>query len=184
VSLEVLYGLSRPESDDFEQAVASAADDPNLYDDSLNVAGGSLIFHLGLLELGAIVDSSWKSDSASQLAVGALGGIGHDFGSFRLEALGEIGGQRYGDFSENPEIVTSGSSEEWLMYVGLRPGVAFRLPLGETGSTGLILGIWGFARWDLTDSTVPVTVGDAGETGEIELGGTTIGATLRLGLDF
>jgi hypothetical protein len=187
VSLEVFYGLSRPKAADFSQAVSGTADDPDLYDDSLNVAGGSVLLHLGLLELGAIVDTSWKSGSASQTAIGGLAGVGGDVGGWlRLELLGEVGAQRYGNFAEDPDVVTASSSEEWLAYVGLRPGVAVRVPIGETRKTAVLVGIWGFARWDVTDSTVPVTVGSAGDAsaGELELGGTTIGAALRLGLDF
>lgn len=186
VSLEVFYGLSRPQSDSFSAAVSGAADDPHLIRDSLNIAGGDLLLHLGLLELGAIIDTSWKSGSASQTAIGGLIGVGGDMdGWLRLEALGEIGAQRYGNFAENPNIVTSSSSSEWLAYVGLRPGVAIRIPVGEA-KTGVLVGVWGFARWDLNSSNVPVTVGSAGSTspGSIKVGGTTIGAELRLGVDF
>lgn len=186
VTLEVFYGLARPEADDFSSAASGVANDPDLLDDSLNIAGGDLIVRFGLFEIGAIVDTSWKSGSGSQTAIGGLVGVGSDVGGWlRLELLGEVGGQRYGNFAENPEVVTSSSSEEWLMYAGLRPGAAIRMPVG-TGDMGVIVGVWGFARWDLQTSNVPVTVGtvDAASPGEIELGGTTIGATLRLGLDF
>jgi hypothetical protein len=187
VSVEAIYGLARPRADDFSQAASGTANDPDLLASSLNIAGGDLIFHLGTFEIGAIVDTSWKSGSASQTAIGGLIGVGGDVGGWlRLEALGEVGAQRYGNFAENPDIVTSGSSDAWFAYVGLRPGVAVRLPVGQTGKTAVLVGVWGFARWDLTTSTVPVTVGSAGSTspGEIKLGGTTIGAQLRLGLDF
>jgi hypothetical protein len=185
VSLEVFYGLSRPKAADFSAAVSGTADDPDLYDNSVNIAGGNVLLHLGLFELGAIIDTSWKSGQASQTAIGALAGIGGDMGGWlRLELLGEVGGQRYGNFTEDPDIVTASSSSEWLAYVGLRPGIAVRVPVGATRKTAVLVGIWGFARWDLTDATVPVTVGAADDAGDLELGGTTIGATLRLGLDF
>ncbi|HEX9051367.1 MAG TPA: hypothetical protein VF841_12620 [Anaeromyxobacter sp.] len=187
VSIEAFYGLSRPRADSFHQAASGTASDPNLVRDSLNIAGGDLILHMGLFELGAILDTSWKTGSASQTAIGALVGVGGDYaGWLRLEALGEVGGQRYGNFGNDPSIVTSGSSQEWFMYVGLRPGLAVHVPLSSDGRIGALVGVWGFARWDLTTSTVPVTVGSAGSTapGEVKLGGTTIGAELRLGLEF
>jgi hypothetical protein len=187
VSIEAFYGLSRPKSDSFSSSVSGAANDPHAIADSLNIAGGDLILHMGLFELGAIIDTSWKSGSASQTALGALIGVGGDYaGWLRLEALGELGAQRYGNFANNPDIVTSGSSEEWFMYVGLRPGVAVHIPLGEDGKIGALVGVWGFARWDLTTSTVPVTVGNASSTsaGSLKLGGTTLGAELRLGFEF
>jgi hypothetical protein len=187
VSLEVFYGLARPKADSFSQAVSGTANDPNLVADSLNVAGGDLIFHLGLLEIGGVIDTSWKSNSASQTAIGGLIGIGGDYaGWLRLEALGEVGAQRYGNFANNPDVVTSGSSQEWLMYLGLRPGIAIHIPLGDEGKIGALVGAWGFARWDLTTSDVPVTVGSAGSTspGSVKVGGTTLGAELRLGVEF
>ena len=45
--------------------------------------------------------------------------------------------------------------------------------------------MWGYARWDVTDKRVPVTAGsDVPSAGEVDLGGTTIGATLRAGIEF
>jgi hypothetical protein len=185
VSIEAFYGLSRPHSDSFSQAVSGTANDPHLIADSLNIAGGDLLFHLGTFEIGAIVDHAWKSGSASQTAIGGLVGLGGDVGGWlRLEALGEIGGQKYGNFTSG-DVTNAGSSNEWLMYLGLRPGVAIRFPV-SSGGTHVLVGVWGFARWDLNTASVPVTVGSAGNTspGSIKLGGTTIGAELRLGLDF
>lgn len=184
VSIEAFYGFARPPAADFRAATSGAANDPDLIDSSLNIAGGDLILHLGILELGAVGDISWKSGSASQTALGALVGIGGDVrGALRLELLGEIGGHRYGNFAENPNIVTASSSSEWLAYVGVRPGIAYRIPVGDMG---VVVGIWAFARWDLTTKDVPVTVASAGSTspGTVELGGTTIGAVARFGLDF
>ncbi len=184
VSVEAFYGITRPPSADFSAAVSGARNDPDLIDNSLNIAGGDLILHLGMFELGAIADVSWKSGSASQTAIGALVGFGGDVGgTLRLEVLGEIGGHRYGDFTENPDIVTASSSSEWLAYVGLRPGIAYRIPVGDMG---VLIGVWGFVRWDLSTSDVPVTVGTATDNspGSVELGGATIGAVARIGLDF
>ncbi len=187
VSIEGFYGITRPPSADFTASVSGAANDPDLIKSSLQIAGGNLILHLGILELGAIADTSWKSGSASQTAIGALAGIGGDYRKvLRLEALGEIGGQRYGNFLENPDIVTASSNNQWFAYVGLRPGIAYRIPVGETGSTGVLVGLWAYVRWDLTTANVPMTVRSASGTApaNMELGGTTIGAVARLGLDF
>jgi hypothetical protein len=183
VSLEAFYGITRPPSADFSTAVSGAANDPHLMSDSLNIAGGNVLLHLGLLELGGIFDVSWKGGSASQTAIGALVGVGGDMGgALRLELLGEVGGHRYGNFVENPDVVTASSSSEWLAYVGLRPGLAYRFDLG---GSGLLVGIWAFVRWDLSSSNVPVTVRSApSERANLEVGGATIGAVARVGLDF
>ncbi len=182
VSIEAFYGITRPPSADFRSAVSRAADDPELFANSLQIAGGDLILHLGLLEIGAIADFSWKSGSARQTALGGLIGVGGDMGNVRLELLGEVGGQRYGDFTQNRRIITASSTEQWYAYVGLRPGIAYRF---SSSGPGFLIGIWGFARWDLNAGD-RVTIADADNTtlGSLELGGTTIGAVARVGFDF
>jgi hypothetical protein len=181
IVIEGFYGIEQPPSSDFNAAVSGAASAPKLFDSSLQLAGGDVLLTLGLLELGAIIDTTFGSNTASQTAIGALGGIVLGGGGARIDLLGEAGGHRFGNFAKHPEIVTSGSTDEWLFYVGLRPGVTFKL-----GSSPLVLGVWAFVRWDVTTQEVPVTVASASASsaGSYKLGGTTIGATLRLGLGF
>jgi len=183
ISIEALYGIARPPSADFRASVSGAVNEPDLFDDSLQIAGGTLLLGLGGLELGVIADTTFASSSASQTAVGGLGGFRFDVGALRVDALAEVGGHRYGSFLEDPSVITASSTEEWLLYLGLRPGVAFRF---GTGRPGVLVGVWGFARWDVSDKHVPVTVSSAGGAapGTVKLGGTSIGATLRLGLEF
>ena len=53
------------------------------------------------------------------------------------------------------------------MYVGLRPGVAYRF---GSEDLGFLLGVWGYARWDVTEGNVPVTAGGGiPSQGEVEL---------------
>jgi hypothetical protein len=183
VSVEGFYGLTRPPSASFSAATSSAANNPDLIASSLNLAGGDVILHLDWLELGAIADTSFKSGSASQTALGGLVGLGWDLGrTLRLEALGELGAQRYGDFLNNRSVVTASTQSQWFMYAGLRPGIAYRFG----SEPGFLVGLWGFVRWDLTTSNVPVTVsGASGVTpASLKLGGATIGAVARVGVDF
>ena len=178
VSIEAFYGVAHPPSADF----SSAVNDPNLFKSALQIAGGDVILHLGLLEVGGIVDATFGSDTASQTAIGGLVGVGIDLGSLRLEGLGELGGHKYGNFLNNPNVITASSTDQWLMYVGLRPGVAYRFGLGPVG---LLVGLWAYVRWDLSTTDVPVTVASAGTqtAGSLKLGGTSIGAALRVGID-
>ncbi|MGC3996486.1 MAG: hypothetical protein QM767_02710 [Anaeromyxobacter sp.] len=182
LTLELDYGLARPPSGGLEQALDGAGKESDLFATSLQVIGGAVLLDLGGLELGAVADSTSGKDSPSQTAVGGLFGV--RFGDkLRLELLGEAGGHRYGDFLQNPDVVTASSKEEWLFYVGLRPGFAYRFDLIPKGP-GLVLGIWAFARWDVKSKDVPVTVGSGGSPGTLSLGGTSIGATLRAGIEF
>jgi hypothetical protein len=180
VSVEVLYGVSWPSAADFNSAV-SGVNSEDLSDDTSQIVGGTVLLNLGAFELGAIIDTMTTDQGPDQTAIGALGGIRLG-DKLRLDLLGEIGGQRYGNAFEDSDVVTGSTKEQWLMYVGLRPGVAYRF--GSDG-LGILVGVWGFARWDVTDKKVPVNAGGGVPSpGEVELGGTTIGATLRAGIEF
>jgi hypothetical protein len=182
VAIEGLYGFARPPDANFSAAVSGAANDKDLSESSLQIAGATLLLNLGALELGAVADKTF-GDGVTQSALGAL--LGLRLGDkLRLDLLGEAGGHRFGDITEDPSIVTASSTDEWLFYVGLRPGLAYRLDL--VPGLGILVGIWGYVRWDVTDKSVPVTVsGTTGVApGDVELGGTTIGATLRAGIEF
>jgi hypothetical protein len=178
VEIEGFYGLEQPPDTSFSSAAGGAANTTasDLFDTSLQLAGADVLFNLGGFELGAIADVTFGNNNPSQTALGALGGFALGLGAIKIDLLGEVGGHRYGNFTSNPDIVTSSSSNEWLLYVGLRPGISFKL-----GNGPLTLGLWAFARWDVTTQNVPVTVGSAGSAGTYKVGGTTIGATLRLG---
>jgi hypothetical protein len=178
-SIEALYGIAFPPAADFESAVEDV-DDDDLSEDSAQIVGGTLLLSFGLLEVGAILDATIPDRGPDQTAIGALGGI--RLGEkFRVDLLGEIGGQRYGNVFEDSDVVTDSTEEQWLLYVGLRPGIAYRF--GAEDGSGVVLGVWGFARWDLTDENVQVSAGDETQ-GDVELGGTTLGATLRAGIEF
>jgi hypothetical protein len=173
--IEGFYGAERPPTIAFN-GTGSASD---LYKNSLQVGGGDVLLNLGGLELGAIIDTTFGGNNASQTAIGGLVGLGLDLESVKLDLLGEAGGHRYGNFAKNTDIVTSSSSSEWLAYVGIRPGLTFKL------SGPLFLGVWAFWRWDVTSHELPVTVGsaNAASAGTYKLGGSTIGVTVRLGFD-
>jgi hypothetical protein len=182
VAIEGLYGIARPPEADFRAAVSGAANDDDFSESSLQIAGGTLLLNFGALELGAVLDTTF-GDGVTQTAIGGLAGLrlGEEL---RLDLLAEAGGHRFGNVADDPSVLTASSADEWLFYVGLRPGLAYRIELGAPGGLGFLLGIWGFARWDVTDKNVPVTVrGTSGTApGEVELGGTTIGLTLRAGI--
>lgn len=182
VAIEGLYGFARPPAADFSAAVSGAANDHDLSESSLQIAGGTLLLNFGVFELGAVGDATF-GNGVTQTAIGGL--VGFRLGDkLRLDLLGEAGGHRYGNVADDPSVVTASSTDEWLVYVGLRPGLAYRF--GAPDSAGFLLGVWGFARWDVTDKSVPVTVSGVSGTapGNVKLGGTTIGLTLRAGIEF
>ncbi len=179
-TFEGFYGIARPPSTNFHSSVSGAQNDQHLFNDSQQIAGGDLMFNFGVLQLGAIADHTWAKDKASQTALGGLLGFKLAAGPLRIDLMGEAGAHRFGNLKST---VNSGN-DEWLAYVGLRPGIAFKL--AAPNEPGMIIGVWTFARWDLSSKNVPVTAGNVGNTtvGSLKLGGNTIGATLRLGFDF
>ncbi len=182
LTIEALYGVSWPPSADFSSAVAGVKSE-DLSEDTSQIVGGTILVNLAALELGAIVDTTLSDKGPDQTAIGALGGLRLG-DKLRLDLLGEVGGHRYGNVFEGADVVTGSTADQWLMYVGLRPGLAYRFDLGS-GGAGFLLGVWGYVRWDVTDKKAPVNAGGGVPSpGEVELGGTTIGATLRAGLEF
>ena len=180
-TVEGFYGVARPPDTSFSSSVSGAKADP--FRNGLQNAGGE---PSGRLRRTARVGRNRRrileDGSASQSNLGALLGLKLDLAALRLEALGEAGGHRYGNVASSPEIVTASQPSAWLAYVGVRPGIAYTF-----GTPGLLLGVWGFARWDLSSKNVPVTVAGAGgaaSNGTVKLGGTQVGATARLGFTF
>jgi hypothetical protein len=179
-TIEGFYGIARPPGTSFRSDVSGAVHDPHLFRNSEQNAGGDLMFNLSWLQFGAIADHSWASGKASQTALGGLLGVKLALGPVRLDLMGEGGAHRYGDLGSE----TNSNKDQWLAYLGLRPGVAFKL--SDPDKPGFLVGVWTFVRWDLNSKRVPVTAANAGDVspGSVRLGGSTVGATLRLGFDF
>jgi hypothetical protein len=174
-------GMDRYDSVSLKSGLRAAdfTDAQRLKDSSLTV-GATAIVRLGLFELGLLGEQGRPGRSNPTATFGALGGIGMSLGRLRLEGLAELGGQRYADALNNPAVIQDTNRADWLAYVGLRPGVSLRL--GESGNW--LIGVWGFARWDLMQKTVRVTLADLSGSGQYDLGGSQIGAALRLGFTF
>jgi len=138
--------------------------------------GATAIARIGMLDVGAIGELGRPGKTNDTTVLGVLGGINLDVGPLRFEALGEVGGHRYGNAVHNSTIISESTGSDWLAYVGLRPGLS--LKLGESGRW--LLGVWAFARWDITSKTVQVTLADT-TTGSYKLGGSQFGGALRFG---
>ncbi len=147
-----------------------------LLEGSSTHVGATAIYRGGLLELGAIGEIGRPGENGSTTLLGVLAGVGFGTGGLRLELLGELGAHRYGDLLEDATVLTRSKSEVWLVSAGLRPGLSMRF--GPSGM--LLLGVWAFARWDVTSQNVQVTLATGNST--YKLGGSQYGGALRLGL--
>lgn len=145
--------------------------------DASQSIGATAILRLGMLDVGAIGELGRPGKTNDTTVLGLLGGVNLDVGPLRFEALGELGGHRYGNAVHNSTLISESTGSDWLVYVGLRPGLSMKL--GEDGRW--LLGVWGFARWDVTSKTVPVTAAGGGSAGDYKLGGSQFGGQLRFG---
>ena len=98
----------------------------------------------------------------------------------RLELLGEIGGHRVGDLAASEAENVEDLRELWLPYAGIRPGVSLRMPF-TFGR--LVMGVWGFGRWDLQKKEVQVSYAGVPDPVPYEVGGSTYGLLGRIGFE-
>ncbi len=148
----------------------------SLLDGGSRTLGVTAIFRSGMGELGAIGEVGRIGQDGTTTLLGVLLGPGFDLGGARLELLGELGAHQYGNVLHDAAVVSQSKNEAWLVSVGLRPGLSFRLG----SSHSMILGVWTFARWDLTSQDVQVNLAGSGNS-TYTLGGSQYGASLRFG---
>ena len=111
-------------------------------EEGTGIVGGSVLFGLGPIGLGAVVDKTIEG-TFEPWAGALLGGLLVPISVVRLEVLGELGrrGTDFGDiFASDGET-----------FVGFRPGVSLRIP-----TTPIFVGVSGIARW-------PTSNGDFGD---------------------
>jgi hypothetical protein len=173
LDLSLHFGVDRYDAVGLKSGLGGVSTSGRLRDSSTHL-GATAIVWSGMGEFGAIGEIGRPGKDGSTTLLGALGGLGLDLGLLRLEALGELGAHRYGDLLKDAAVLTRSKSEAWLVSVGLHPGVS--MSFGP-----LLLGVWAFARWDVTSQDVQVTLAGSGNS-TYKLGGSQFGASLRAGL--
>jgi hypothetical protein len=148
------------------------ADGEALLDGSYDVVGGMGLLRLGWLELGALYEGTLLDGDAASEVVTPVAGFAVDLGDrFRLDVLAEAGGHR----------LTSGVDTVWLPYVGVRPGISYRLPVSQVR---LVMSLRPFARWDLVKKEMAVQTQSGPEPRTYyEVGGSTFGVVGGLGIE-
>lgn len=180
VSAELYGGYDKYDAMGVKSGVANLnLSDKALLKNANTHVGLSGILKLGTLEAGALLETGKQSGGgASTITAGLLGGLGLDLAGLKLEALAELGGHRFGDFLKDPSVRQLSTDNAWLYYIGLRPGVSYVFGTGIK----FLVGIWAFARWDMTTKNIVVTPTAGGPSTTYKLGGSDFGASLRLGL--
>lgn len=172
LDLTLHFGADKYDAVGLKSGLGGVSSSGRLRDASTHV-GATAIYWSGMGEIGVIGEIGRPGKDGSTTLLGALGGLGFGLGAFRLEALGELAAHRYGDVLQDSTVVTRSKSEAWLVSVGLRPGLS--MTFGP-----VLVGVWGFARWDVTSQDVQVNLGGSNNS-TYKLGGSQFGAALRAG---
>jgi hypothetical protein len=176
LDLSIHYGRDRYDAVGLSSGLGSLSSSSRLRDLSTH-AGATVILRGGMAELGAIGEIGRPGKHGTTSLLGALGDLGFDAGPLRLEALVELGAHRYGDLLKDSRVVTRSRSEAWLLSAGLRPGISVRFGPRDR----LLVGVWAFARWDVTHQDVQVTLASE-DRSTYRLGGSQCGASARIGI--
>ncbi len=129
-----------------------------------------------ILEVGVSYDAMVTAPTTRTAVLTPAAGLGFDLGPLRFELLGEYGGRRYTNIGGTGQAVT-------LPMAGVRPGVSLRFPI--LGSTRIVIGAWGFARWNLETYDVgAVSQAAGGGVSLFHIGQeATFGVVGRLGIE-
>ncbi len=182
LSADIWTGASRQDATSLKSGLSLAQGD--VLQGSFNATGLTAILKVGLLEAGLLWEGGLDFRSTQSGVVGPLLGVGLEpLDWLRVEGLAEIGGHQLSNIGGGSGLSISGDTSAWLPYVGLRPGVSLRLPVGPVK---MILGAWAFARWDLQSKQATVNItSQAGTTvNTYQLGGSTVGLVGRVGVEF
>jgi hypothetical protein len=186
VTLQAWGGYSRYDVVGLQHGLGELdRDDP--VDDGFESMGLSALLRLGWLDLGVLYEGQLLRDKTDSAVVTPLVGIAWNLSPYwRLDLLGELGGHRIsnvGRAEEGADFEVRDPETVWLPYVGVRPTLSVRAPLGPSR---IVLSVAPFARWDLIDKEVEVqvTTGTTTSVRSYGAGGSTFGVVAGIGLEF
>jgi hypothetical protein len=182
LTLQLLWGVSRYDVGGLRAGIANQG--AELLRDSASVVGGMGLLRFGALDLGVIYEGGKIASTADSAVLTPVIGFALPLGEpLRIDLLAELGGHKISNVSTfDNGVPFSRSTAVWLPYVGVRPMLTLRLPIGPVEAVGSIAA---FARWDLLkrDVTLPSTTGTASSL-PYQLGGTTFGLAAGAGIEF
>ena len=184
LTLGVWGGVSHYDVLGLSHGVASVgtADGQDLIQGNFNTVGASAVLRLGALELGALYEGTLLDGDAKNEVLTPLVGLAWDLSdTWRLDLLAELGGHKIEGIGSGNDFLSGDTKTVWLPYVGVRPSLSWRMPLGPTR---LVLSLTPFARWDLVKKEVTVdTSSGPTSTTTYEAGGTTFGVVGGVGIE-
>jgi hypothetical protein len=179
-TFSVWAGVSRYDVLGLRHGVA-ATGGKDLLSGNFDTIGGSVVLHHYAWEYGVLYEGTLMKTRAQSAFYTPVFGFGYDLTeNVRMEALAEFGGHQISQIGAGSTFAAE-TRTVWLPYVGIRPGISYRIPLPDVR---LVVGLSPFARWDLAKRTVEVRA-SGGPVSRIpyEAGGTAFGVVASLGLE-
>lgn len=181
VTLGVWGGVSHYDVLGLSHGVGSvgAADGQDLIQGNFDTVGGSALLRIRWLDVGLLYEGTLLDTSARNEVLTPVLGFAWDLSRrVRLDLLAELGGHRITGVGSGNDHVSE-TKTVWLPYVGVRPSLSYRLPVGPTF---LVLSATPFARWDLVKKDVSVETSSLDPT-VYEAGGSTFGLVFGAGIE-
>lgn len=185
ITLGVWGGVTRYDVLGLQHGVGTIEpqDGRDLLDGNFDAWGGSAVLRLGWFDVGLLYERTPSSGGAGSAVFTPVAGFAWNLSSMiRLDVLGELGGHQISDIGASGSWDVTSAGTVWLPYVGVRPTLSLRLPVGPLRA---ILSVAPFARWDLVkkEVTVQVTSGTTTTMNTYEAGGTTFGMVVGAGIE-
>jgi hypothetical protein len=182
LTLQVWGGVSRYDVEGLEAGIASQGRD--LLQASAPSYGASALLRLGGLDLGVLYEGRLIRDRTDAVVLTPLVGLAVPLGEVvRIDLLAELGGHRVSGVQFDGQVDVSQAAAVWLPYLGFRPTLSLRFPLGPLHA---VASVAPFARWDLIKRDASVTVSESGSVAQpypYRLGGATFGVALGAGFE-
>jgi len=158
-------------------------DAQDLLEGNFDTWGASAVLRLGWFDVGLLYERTPGSGGAESAVITPVAGFAWNLADvLRLDVLGELGGHQISNIGSSGSWDVSQAEAVWLPYIGVRPTLSLRLPVGPLRA---ILSLAPFARWDLVkkEVTVEVTSGSTTTFNTYEAGGTTFGLVVGAGIE-
>lgn len=182
LTLQGWGGVSRYDVGGLEHGLDDAGWGRDLLQDRVGVYGASLLLRLGTLDVGALYEGKLIRRRTDAAVITPLVGWAIELGTaVRLDLLGELGGHRISNVRFDATADVTQAESVWLPYVGARPTLTLRFPLGPAKA---VVSVAPFARWDLLRKQVTLRAGDTtAATRSYEVGGATFGLVAGAGIE-
>jgi hypothetical protein len=181
LTLQVLGGVSRYDVGGLQSGIQNQGAD--MLNDKASVTGGLALLRFESLDVGLIYEGGQLATTGQSVVLTPTLGLAIPIGDLlRLDLLAELGGHKISGVSTtNGGVDYSQASDVWLPYVGARPMLTLRIPVGPIHLVGS-LAAW--ARWDLVEKSTTLQSSAGSATLPYTLGGVTFGLSAGAGLEF